>query len=262
MKCRKVSIIVLVALTIVSIGICSADESVSRKVSANPLWTNVDLNVAKGQTVSITASGTWNCGEGTKGPTGDNAGGLYDLFLNSTAPSKHGELIAFIGPTSTDPYQGNWGNRSFFPRPVGAGYWAIGNNTTFTADRDGELWLGINDDAVTKTIGDNTGSLVTVITITSIIPTSGSPVTNFTSDVTAGTPPLSVQFTDTSTGNPTSWNWDFGDSNSATLQNPEHTYTTTGHHTVTLTVTNTVGSNTLVKPNYISDYALGLRKRK
>ncbi len=52
------------------------------------------------------------------------------------------------------------------------------------------------------------------------------------------------QFTDQTTNNPTSWDWDFGDGNSSTLQNPAHTYSTSGTYTVTLTATNVFGSDT------------------
>jgi PKD repeat protein len=54
----------------------------------------------------------------------------------------------------------------------------------------------------------------------------------------------SVQFTDTSTGSPTSWLWDFGDGATSTAQNPSHTYTTQGAKTVTLTATNGTSSDT------------------
>jgi PKD repeat protein len=52
-----------------------------------------------------------------------------------------------------------------------------------------------------------------------------------------------VQFTDTSTGSPTSWQWSFGDGTTSTAQNPAHTFTTAASYTVTLTVTNASGSN-------------------
>lgn len=45
-----------------------------------------------------------------------------------------------------------------------------------------------------------------------------------------------VQFTDTSTGGPTSWSWDLGDGGGSTDRNPSHTYAQTGTYTVTLTV--------------------------
>ncbi|MDY9927291.1 PKD domain-containing protein, partial [Methanosarcina sp.] len=69
------------------------------------------------------------------------------------------------------------------------------------------------------------------------------PVANFTTDLTSGYAPLSVQFTDTSK-NATSWKWNFGDGESSTEQNPTHNYRTVGNYTVTLTVTNEYGQNT------------------
>jgi len=78
------------------------------------------------------------------------------------------------------------------------------------------------------------------------------PTAAFTANVTSGEPPLAVQFTDTSTYDPTSWHWDFGDSTTSTLQNPSHTYTTPGTYTVTLTVTNAYGEDT--KTSYVYVY--------
>jgi uncharacterized membrane protein len=53
----------------------------------------------------------------------------------------------------------------------------------------------------------------------------------------------SIQFTDTSTGGPTSWAWDFGDGGTSTAQNPGHAFATSGSRTVTLTVMNNSGSS-------------------
>lgn len=53
-----------------------------------------------------------------------------------------------------------------------------------------------------------------------------------------------VQFTDQSTGAPTSWRWNFGDGTTSTAQNPAHPYAATGTYQVTLTATNAVGSST------------------
>lgn len=78
------------------------------------------------------------------------------------------------------------------------------------------------------------------------------PVTNFTSNVTTGSSPLTVKFNDTSTGTPFSWVWNFGDGANSTVQNPTHTYSKVGSYTVTLTATNSVGSNTTTKTNYIT----------
>jgi PKD repeat protein len=74
----------------------------------------------------------------------------------------------------------------------------------------------------------------------------------FTSDVTSGAVPLTVHFTDQSTGNPTSWNWDFGDGTSDTLQNPVHTYNQVGTYTVKLTISDGIQFYALEKKNYIT----------
>ncbi|MFA5212511.1 MAG: PKD domain-containing protein, partial [Methanoregula sp.] len=79
-----------------------------------------------------------------------------------------------------------------------------------------------------------------------------APVANFTANMTSGTMPLTVQFTDASTNAPTSWLWDFGDNSTAITQNVTHTYTTAGTYTVNLTVTNAAGTNSLVRDKYIS----------
>jgi PKD repeat protein len=78
------------------------------------------------------------------------------------------------------------------------------------------------------------------------------PVANFLASPLSGTAPLTVTFTDLSSGVPTSWAWDFGDGGSSTEQHPSHTYVQTGTFTVTLTVSNTVGSDTMVDENCVT----------
>ncbi|MFN2634135.1 MAG: PKD domain-containing protein [Thermoanaerobaculia bacterium] len=53
-----------------------------------------------------------------------------------------------------------------------------------------------------------------------------------------------VQFTDTSTGGPTSWAWDFGDGTTSTAQSPTHAYAAPGAFTVRLTASNASGPAT------------------
>jgi PKD repeat protein len=79
-----------------------------------------------------------------------------------------------------------------------------------------------------------------------------SPVADFTATPTSGTAPLTVNFTDQSTNNPTSWQWDFGDGNTSTQQNLTHTYNNAGTYSVTLTATNSYGSNIKTKNGYIT----------
>lgn len=64
----------------------------------------------------------------------------------------------------------------------------------------------------------------------------------FTADFTKGAAPLTVHFTDQSTGVVISWLWNFGDGATSTEQNPVHTYTVPGTYTVSLTATSPEGT--------------------
>ena len=68
------------------------------------------------------------------------------------------------------------------------------------------------------------------------------PVAAFSASPTSGPAPLTVTFSNTSTGNPTAWAWDFGDGAKSTDQNPVHTYEKVGEYTATLTVTDQKGN--------------------
>jgi beta propeller repeat protein len=78
------------------------------------------------------------------------------------------------------------------------------------------------------------------------------PVAEFSSDRAAGATPLTVRFADRSTGNPESWEWDLGDGGSSAEQNPEYTYESPGEYTVSLTVSNRFGSDTVTKLDHIA----------
>ena len=78
------------------------------------------------------------------------------------------------------------------------------------------------------------------------------PSTEFNADRTEIVPLTMVKFTDLSINNPTTWWWEFGDGETSLLQNPEHTYTSLGSFDVSLTTTNSIGSHTNTKKNYIN----------
>jgi PKD repeat protein len=79
-----------------------------------------------------------------------------------------------------------------------------------------------------------------------------APTADFSGTPRSGTTPLLVRFSDLSSGAPTSWSWTFGDGTGATTANPEHAYAQPGTYTVALQVSNSAGSNTLTRTNYVS----------
>ena len=60
-----------------------------------------------------------------------------------------------------------------------------------------------------------------------------------------------MTFTDLSIGEILTRTWDFGDEGTASLPGPTHTYAALGYYTVTLTVEDAYGADTLVRPRYI-----------
>ncbi len=79
--------------------------------------------------------------------------------------------------------------------------------------------------------------------------TVSKPVTDFSADTTfAACPPLDVQFTDATAGNINDWQWDLGDSSTASSKNPIHSYDWPGQYDVSLVTTDIHGcKDTLVK---------------
>ena len=73
----------------------------------------------------------------------------------------------------------------------------------------------------------------------------------FVADVSQGAAPLTVKFTDQSSGSPISWKWNFGDGDSSMVQHPTHTYTTYGQYTVKLSISDGVNGFALEKKDYI-----------
>ncbi|MDY7033142.1 MAG: PKD domain-containing protein, partial [Thermodesulfobacteriota bacterium] len=165
------------------------------------------------------------------------------------SPIEEGQGMQFDGSGSYDPnggdltYDWDFGDGS-------AG--SSGENPWHTYAQDSEEQTG-EVYSVTLTVTDEAeleGSNTTTVEVTDI-----DPVADFTADVTSGTQPLTVQFTDLSNtyDGIVSWTWGFGDTQGSSDQNPQHTYTNAGTYTVTLTVTEDDGdTSTEVKTGYIT----------
>lgn len=98
--------------------------------------------------------------------------------------------------------------------------------------------------AVTLTV-DNAADPPSTVTKQVTVPPAGSrPTADFELEVEGTT----VNFTDKSKGDPTSWTWDFDDGSPLdTHQNTSHTYATGGVYRVSLTVKNTSGESSATR---------------
>lgn len=83
-------------------------------------------------------------------------------------------------------------------------------------------------------------------------PHTPRPAVNFDASPVSGDAPLAVSFTDLSGNNPTSWEWNFGNGETDTVQNPLQNYKTPGIYTVSLSATNIAGTGSLTKTDYIT----------
>jgi len=163
--------------------------------------------------------------------------GKGDVKVNGTAPSDYPKNYTFINGTNVtleakaaSGYEfDEWGgNISGDDNPTNI---TINSNKTVTAN------------FVANTSGNEGGDGGN---------TTSKPAADFTATPRSGVAPLEVAFTDRSTNTPTSWSWNFGDGETSTTKNPLHTYTDAGNYTVKLTATNSKGSDTEEKPNYIT----------
>jgi PKD repeat protein len=76
---------------------------------------------------------------------------------------------------------------------------------------------------------------------------------NFSGSPLSGVAPMTVSFTNLSSGDYDSCAWDFGDGGtSSNCDDPSHEYTLTGVYTVSLKVSGSGGSDTETKTDYIA----------
>ena len=131
-------------------------------------------------------------------------------------------------------------------------YWNFGDGYASSAQNPSHQYSSAGTYTVTLT-ANNAAAGSKSITKTGFITVSASLIPSFTATPTAGTAPLTVQFTDTTTGSPTSWYWNFGDGYASGAQNPSHLYGAAGTYSVTLTVTNAASAGkSITKTGYIT----------
>ncbi len=97
------------------------------------------------------------------------------------------------------------------------------------------------------------GPRAPILTSNGCVPVSGTPIALFSADSVSVMYGGSVHYSDLSAGIPTGWNWTFdgGNPSFSNIQNPAVVYNTPGLYTVKLRVSNSFGSDSLVRTSYI-----------
>jgi len=224
-----------------------------------PFVTNF-LNQTSGPGVITYA---WNFGNGNNSTLQDPStvyatGGTYNVQLIAT--SEYGCADTLIRPVTINGSNTNFTapdsaclnrpvafNNASSPVPVSS-FWDFGDGTTSILANPVKTFTapGVYQVKLRNTYANCTDSITKQITVLT------SPAVDFTSNVRyACKGPFTVNFQDISP-NAVAWQWNFGDGNTSTQQNPTHTYQNNGQYTVSLAITTSFGcqSNTR-KVDYI-----------
>jgi PKD repeat protein len=229
-------------------------------------------NLTTGQFTSL----NWSFGDGTSSTANNPAktytnAGTYTVTLSASGPGGSNTLarMNYIVATNTPPpapvADFNAGPRSgtvpltvtFLNLSTGimsSVNWAFGDGTASAADNPLKSYTNAGTYTVTLTANGPGGS--TVLTRAAYIvvtnpPPPPPPLADFSASPLIGLVPLTVNFTNLTTGAVTAFDWAFGDGASSSNANPIKTYTNAGSYTITLTASGPGGAGALTRTNYV-----------
>lgn len=218
-----------------------------------------------GTSTPLATSWHWDFGDGFTADTRSathtySAAGPYLVILTATNSAGSDEVQKTITVSSLGPPVAAF---SFTPSVPAAGQtvyfsdastnsptdwsWTFGDGGTSTEQNPAHVYATSGTYTVTLLVSNGSGSSSTSKQVT-VSSAGGAPVASFTFAPASPLPGQTVQFTDTSTGGPTGWTWDFGDGTFSAAQNPTKVYGGAGTLTVRLTAYNAYGSSVATKP--------------
>ena len=191
--------------------------------------------------------------------------GIYNTTVTGGSAPDRGQFVGRFSTPSEMSY--SWSNISTYAMmgyggssdgTVSASYWddafgsdGYGGDAKTTAEmKDVDTYSGWDFSTKWK-MSSGTGHFAgyPILYIMTDYSDVTAPEASFTVDgytpIYWGIYPVTLHFVDTSTNTPTSWLWDFddGDTTNNTMQNPYHTFNSEGDFFVTLTATNSAGSD-------------------
>lgn len=241
----------------------SASDSMVVEVEAPNVDAGIDVSICEGDSVTLTASGwhslTWSTNDTIPSivvaPTTTTT---YYVTSNSVCFSQDSVTVT-VNPNpdlSITPDASICHSRTLNLQVSGADtYFWTSDPTDLTIVPQQTLPNIIVTPSVTTTyqvVGITFyGCIDSIQTTVSVYP---QPVADFSADrfAVSSFDPI-INFVDLSTGNPTIWNWNFGDGNTSNIQNPAHDYGDTGgYFDVKLVVTTDQNcSDSIIKPVYV-----------
>ena len=195
---------------------------------------------------------------------GWNGNGLQSHWRVSWSANSNGHGVTEGGSSGSPIFKTNGGNSVIIGTLTGGSSYCTALTSPDFYGKMSFHWTSngtpANEKLKTHLDPANTGTLLLLGSANPCTPTTPTtPVANFVANQTNVAPGTVVSFTDQSTGVPTSWAWSvspatgwaYSGGSSASTQNPQITFNTVGQYTITLVATNTQGSDSEVKTNYI-----------
>jgi gliding motility-associated-like protein len=142
--------------------------------------------------------------------------------------------------------------------PITSWSWDFGDGNSSTNQNPNHVYSAPGTYTVTLTVQASNGQADFELK-SAYVTVNPKPVPNFTTTANGCSLPVSVTFGNTTTG-AVSYSWNFGNTQTSTLQNPAAVnYTTAGTYNVTLIATNSFGcKDTMIKPIVISNFQAGI----
>ncbi|NCG57038.1 MAG: PKD domain-containing protein [Proteobacteria bacterium] len=252
-----------------------ADFSVTPTSGETPLFVSMT-----NETTGDVTGYSWDFGDGGGSTASDpshtySSPGVYTITLTATGPGGSDTAICLDCVIVSDPPPPPAPVADFVVTPnsgdaplvvafvnmslgdIDSYLWDFGDGNSSTASDPNHTYTASGLYDVTLTVNGPGGSDTAVcnncITVTDPPPPPPSaPIADFSVSQTSGEAPVTIDFTNLTTGDVTGYQWDFGDGNGSTATDPSYTYTVSGSYTVTLTAIGPGGSDTAICNNCIT----------
>jgi len=205
---------------------------------ASWLWDFGDGNTSTSQNPGYhiySSPGTYNVSLDVTDANGCTSSVILSAYIYVDQPP----AVSFSAPSTfgcSPPFTVNFSSSVSPSSPYDTYFWEFGDGTTGTGQDPTKTYSSTGSYTVTLTVTDSFGCTTTKTMYEFIY--VGKPVASFGLSPSEGCAPLSVSFTNTTTGAPpgSKFIWDFGDGSGSASADPSHTYQA-GSYTVKLIVT-------------------------
>ena len=206
----------------------------STSMSRNPAHA---FAAAGSYSVTLTASNATSSSSATRTVTVAANPSVVAAFTVSPAAPAEGQSVQFVDASTGSPTAWSWN---------------FGDGSTSALQNPTHSFATTGSYSVTL-VASNASSSSSATNVVTVAANPGDLAASFTFSLSSPKIGDTVQFTDTSTGSPLIWLWNFGDDTTSMIQNPSHAYSTLGSKTVTLTVSNGSGSNSASRTVAVAD---------